>query len=55
MLNGMSLIMVEPMFSDGLEYVSIFLDHFVENVRQSTKIVFQNFTKLAVKHLKAGK
>lgn len=55
MLNGMPLHVVEPIFSRGLEYVGIYLDHFVENVRQSTKIVFQNFTKLAVKHFKEGK
>lgn len=54
MLNGVPVKAIEPMFTKGLEYVWIYLDHYVENVRHSTETVFQNFTRLAVKHYREG-
>lgn len=46
---------VESMFAQGIDYVWIHLDHFVDTVKHSAKTIFENLIKIAYKHYKNGK
>ncbi|GJQ88097.1 hypothetical protein Trydic_g13108 [Trypoxylus dichotomus] len=53
-MNTIPLSYIEPMFSRSLDYVWMHLDHFVDTVRHSAKIILENLVKLAYRHYRNG-
>ncbi|KAI4458024.1 thada/death receptor interacting protein [Holotrichia oblita] len=53
-MNTIPLSYVDLMFSEGLDYVWTHLDHFVDTVKHSTKLIFENLIKLAYRHYRNG-
>lgn len=54
-LDDIPLTTLETLFKQGLDYIWIHLDHYIDTVRHATKTVLSNFVKLAYKHVVDGR